>query len=379
MQSKLLIPIGLFVIIAISGLFYLSSVNKKTNPLDSTIFKNPNSVNNNKNDLEPSDLPLTSPIAQNLEIPWALAFLPDNGILFTERPGRVRLIDSKGNLQKDPIYIVPDVKTEGEGGLMGIAVDPDYNKNHFIYLCYTYDSQKTLNRVVRYIFNGKIFKIDKTIVDTIPGAIFHNGGRIKFGPDNFLYITAGDSLEPSLSQNKNSIAGKILRVDRDGQAAPGNPFSNLVYSLGHRNPQGIAWDDKNNLWETEHGQSATDELNFIKPGQNYGWPLIRGDETQNGLISPAAHSGKDTWAPSGMAYLNGSLYFAGLRGQSLYRAKINGEKATITEHFKNQFGRIREVVLGPDGNLYITTNNRDGRGTPQEGDDKIIKINPNKL
>lgn len=367
------------IVIAISALIFSATSNKKVKEVTPTSGEKSPQLNSAPQPINQTNVPLFSEIAQNLEIPWALDFLPDKRIIFTERPGKVRLIDISGNLQKDPIFIVPEVKAEGEGGLMGIAFDPNYNNNHFIYLYFTYDSQKTLNRVVRYIFDGKIFKVDKIIVDAIPGAIFHNGGRIKFGPDGYLYITTGDSLEPSLAQNKDSIAGKILRVDRDGNPAPGNPFSSTVYSLGHRNPQGLAWDEKGNLWETEHGQSATDELNKILPGQNYGWPTIRGDETQSNLISPVTHSGNSTWAPSGMAYLNGSLYFGGLRGQALFQAKIDGNKATIKEHFKGQFGRIREVVLGPDNMLYISTSNRDGRGQIQSGDDKIIRINPSKL
>lgn len=368
--TLLLIPLVAFLI-------YSSAKSQSNTKLTSSSEKTIPAQTTSKPQLP--DAERTTILASELEIPWALAFLPDGQILITERPGRLRLVNTKGVLQKEPIYIVGEVKADGEGGLLGVAIDPNYRSNHLIYLYYTYDSQKTLNRVVRYIFDGKIFKQDKVIVDAIPGAVFHNGGRLKFGPDGYLYITAGDSLDPSLAQNKNSLAGKILRVDTNGQPAPGNPFSNPIYSFGHRNPQGLAWDEKNNLWETEHGQSATDELNLIKPGQNYGWPTIRGDETQNNLISPVAHSSNSTWAPSGMAYLNGSLYFGGLRGKTLYQAVINGNEVTIKKHLEDQFGRIRDVVLGPDNLLYITTSNRDGRGTIQPGDDKIIKINPAKL
>lgn len=320
------------------------------------------------------DMPRLEIVAQNLEVPWALVFLPNRSILFTERPGRVRFIDSKGNLNPIPIVTIDDILQIGEGGLMGITIHPDFSENHFVYLYYTYanNNSQTLNRVARFKFENNSL-LDKTIiVDAIPGALFHNGGRIKFGPDGFLYITTGDSQNPSLSQDKNSLAGKILRVTENG---------NQVYSYGHRNPQGIAWDDKGNLWATEHGQSATDELNLIEMGKNYGWPTIRGEQTQAGMVSPKLQSGKATWAPAGLAYVKelNALFFAGLRGQTLYEVKLNQTPLNIKEHFKGEFGRIREVVLGPDNLLYITTSNRDGRGIPQNLDDKIIRVNPNKL
>lgn len=332
-------------------------------------------------DEELANIPLLSTVARNLEIPWAIAFLPNDQILVTERPGRVRLINKDGNLQDSPIAEIDAVKTIGEGGLHGIAVYPDFQSNHFIYLYYTYgeSGNQTLNRVSRFTFDGQSLTGEKIIVDGIPGAQFHDGGRIKFGPDNLLYITTGDALNPSQSQDINSLAGKILRVTEDGRSLPDNPFGNFVYSYGHRNPQGITWDSQNRLWETEHGQSATDELNLIEPRQNYGWPTIRGDQIQQGLVSPIKHSGSNTWAPAGAAYLNGSIFFAGLRGQALFEAKIENGSVTLIEHFKNQLGRLREVVVGPDNMLYITTSNRDGRGIPTNGDDQIIRVNPTKL
>ena len=194
-----------------------------------------------------------------------------------------------------------------------------------------------------------------------------------------MYITTGDAQNPSLSQNKNSLAGKLLRVTDEGKPAPNNPFNNLVYSYGHRNPQGITWDEDRRLWEVEHGQSATDEINLIEIGKNYGWPGIRGDQKKQGMENPILHSGSDTWAPSGAGYLDGSIFFAGLRGQTLYEGTINGKGVTLTGHLKGELGRIRDVVVGPDNMLYITTSNRDGRGIPDAEDDKIIRVNPNKL
>lgn len=269
---------------------------------------------------------------------------------------------------------------------MGIALHPDFQSNNYIYLYYTYEAQgnNTLNRVVRMTYSDRALKDEKIIVDRIPGASNHNGGRIKFGPDNFLYITTGDAQEPSLAQDRNSLAGKILRVTDDGKPASGNPFSNLMYSYGHRNTQGIAWDDNGSLWQTEHGRSAPtglDEVNLIEPGKNYGWPEIQGDEERSGMVTPIRNSGPSTtWAPGGNAIIEKSLFFSGLRGETLYEAMIQDSQISeFREHFKGEYGRLREVIAGPDGMLYITTSNLDGRGSPATGDDKILRINPSKL
>lgn len=321
-------------------------------------------------------------IAENLDTPWALAFLPDKSMLITERPGRVRLIDAQGNLQPTPVKTLENVQEIGEGGLLGIALHPNFPSNHYIYLYYTYsgDGGNTLNRVVRMTYKNNQLEDETIVVDQIPGASNHNGGRIKFGPDNYLYITTGDAQNPSQAQDTNSVAGKILRVSDEGKPALGNPFGNQVYSYGHRNSQGLAWDSQGQLWATEHGrsglQSGLDEINKIEAGKNYGWPVIQGDETREGMVTPYLQSGDITWAPSGAVFRGNSLFFAGLRGQTLYEAVFSGGEIELREHFKGEFGRIREVVLGPDNSLYITTSNRDGRGNPQSTDDRIIKVSP---
>lgn len=309
---------------------------------------------------------LESIIAENLEVPWGMVFISNNNLLVTERKGTIRLIQD-GKLLPDTVGKI-NVKQIGEGGLHGIAAHPNFSENNFIYLYYTYsgDGNNTLNRVSRYIYKDKTLADEKVIVDKIPGAIFHDGGRIKFGPDGYLYITTGDALNPSSAQDKNSLAGKILRVSSDDKVE--------IYSYGHRNPQGITWDDKGQLWEVEHGQSAQDEINKIEMGKNYGWPTIRGDETKEALINPILHSGSDTWAPGGAAFFEDSILYGGLRGNSLFEYVI--ETKELKTHFKGQFGRIRDVILGPDKMLYITTSNKDGRGNPDLTDDKIIKINP---
>ena len=254
-------------------------------------------------------------------------------------------------------------------------------KNHFIYVYYTYQGDENLaNRVVRFRQEDRTLLDKKLIIDNIPAASNHNGGRIKFGPDGFLYITTGDASVANLAQDRNSLAGKILRLKDDGTIPLNNPFPDSpVYSFGHRNPQGLAWDTQGRLWATEHGSSATDELNLIEPGNNYGWPIIRGDEEAPGLESPVIHSGRETWAPSGLAFLDGSLFFAGLRGQSLYQAVIENQTVILSRHLNKSFGRLRDVVIGQDNLLYLLTSNRDGRGVPIANDDQSIRINPEKL
>lgn len=329
----------------------------------------------------------TSTVAENLDTPWGIAILPDNSMLVTERPGRVRLVTRDGNLQFNPVLVMPQVKEVGESGLLGIAMHPNFLGNHYVYLYYSYGVQinrlrnDTINRVVRMTYTNNQLENAQVIVDRIPGSLNHNGGRIKFGPDGYLYITTGDAEDQSQAQDTNSLAGKILRVTDEGKIAPDNPFNNLVYSYGHRNPQGLAWDKWGNLWETEHGPTGVfpnccqDEINLIVKGGNYGWPESVGDTVQQGTEAPVAHSGRNTWAPAGVAYKDKSLFFGGLKGEALYEAVIdNGKVTEFKEHFKNRFGRIRDVVAGPDGALYITTSNQDGRGKPESGDDKIIRV-----
>lgn len=368
MSNRLSVFLFILGILFVLGVAYVGFAQKKAIQTPSV-----------KIDKTQKDATLLTTVAENLEIAWALVFLPDGRILFAERPGRVRIIDAKRILSSNPAAVINDVKHAGEGGLLGITIHPDFSANRFVYLYYTYSNinGNALNRVARFEFRSEKLQNQKIIVDNIPGASNHNGGRIKFGPDGFLYIATGDVQNPSLAQNTNSLAGKILRVTDDGKPAPGNPFNNTIYSYGHRNPQGLSWDENGNLWETEHGPITLDELNIIEEGKNYGWPVITGDQKQNGMETPILNSGLDTWAPSGTAFLNGSIFFAGLRGQALFEYDIKNKK--LTAHLKNKLGRIREVVVGPDNSLYITTNNRDGRGIPNSTDDKILRINPAKL
>jgi glucose/arabinose dehydrogenase len=318
-------------------------------------------------------------ISENLSIPWSIDFANDGRIFFSERTGTLQVID--GDVQKQ----ILDLNVGGgEGGMLGIALDPDFESNHYIYIYYTYNELlSTKNKLVRYVESNNSLSEDKILLDDIPGASYHDGGRIKFGPDDKLYITTGDAGDPNLSQRLDSVAGKILRINSDGTIPTDNPFPNsLVYSYGHRNPQGIDWDKSGVLIGTEHGQSAHDEINLIEPGKNYGWPDVIGDEIKDGMTNPLLHSGDDTWAPSGGSFYygditqwNGLFFAASLRGEHLLAIEFDSEYNVISYEklFLGEYGRLRDVVSGPDG-LYVLTSNQDGRGSPTENDDRILRI-----
>ncbi len=316
-------------------------------------------------------------VAQDMDIPWEIAFLPDGDLLITERSGSLL------RLGKDKTSITIDgVAHIGEGGLLGLALHPDFEQNNTLYLYLTSQVNGIItNRVERYILNGDRLDNRNVIIEGIPGAANHDGGRIEFGPDGYLYITTGDAGDPQSAQDIQSLAGKILRLTPEGAIPEDNPFQSPVYSYGHRNPQGITWDDQGRLWSTEHGRSGFgsgfDELNLIEPGKNYGWPVIQGDETREGMQTPVIHSGASTtWAPGDVAFARGTLYFSGLRGASLYAyAPAEQLPDSYMAYFEKEYGRLRAVRLGPDGHLYITTSNQDGRGRPFEGDDKLLRIN----
>lgn len=327
-------------------------------------------------------------IAENLYVPWAIDISNEGKLYFTERSGAVRIIED-GKLLPQPLirFSAPFV-SQGEGGLMGIALDPNYSQNHYIYVMHSYaEGNQVHNRVVRLIENNNKASIDRVLIDKIPGGRIHNGGRIKIGPDGKLYITTGDAGNSALAQNITSTAGKILRIELDGSIPEDNPNVNSpVYSFGHRNPQGLAWNSRNILYASEHGQTAHDEINIIQPGANYGWPLVQGNEDSKEVIvqKPLIHSEEETWAPSGIAFVEqgpwqGKLLVATLRGEQLITISLNGKGTKVTSvdsWLKNRYGRLREIIQGKDGSIYLTTSNRDGRGNPNIGDDRIIRIIP---
>ena len=335
---------------------------------------------------------------EDLEIPWSLVFLPNERALVSERPGTIRLIKN-GRLQKKA-YATLTVAHGGEGGLMGLALHPGFPEHPYIYAMYTYEKGGTLyNKVIRLTDQGDTGKFNKVIVDHIPGGRVHDGGRIAFGPDGMLYITTGENFNSKLAQDMNSLAGKILRVDPEGRVPDTNPFKKSpVYSLGNRNPQGIAWQPgTGRLFQSEHGPSgefgrfSNDEINIIVKGGNYGWPKVIGAPGIKPYIDPLI-VWKKTTPPSGMTFykgdllthLRGDLFVATLKSQALVRIRFDrkgGRPARIERWFasgqdEGKYGRLRDVVEGPDGALYFLTNNRDGRGDPRPGDDRIYRIVP---
>jgi glucose/arabinose dehydrogenase len=325
--------------------------------------------------------PRVTVVASGLEVPWALAFAPDGRLFVTERPGRIGVVEA-GRVR--PVATLP-VEARGEAGLMGLALDPRFGDNGRMYACYTTRKGDDLvNRVVALRFLDGRARQERALVDDLPAASIHDGCRLKFGPDGRLYITTGDAGRSRLAQRHDSLAGKVLRIEGDGSVPADNPFpGSPIWSLGHRNPQGIAWHRSGRLVAAEHGPSGFpgghDEINLILPGRNYGWPEVSGRGGDARFAEPVLESGRDTWAPSGIAFLGDDLYVAALRGRRLLRIAFTpdlGAVTRVTALLAGSHGRLRDVVAGPDGALYVTTSNRDGRGSPAPDDDRILRVAP---
>ena len=326
-------------------------------------------------------------VVSSLEVPWALSFAPDGRLFVAERPGRVRIFDLSAS-RSELALTLDDVFRQGEAGLLGLALAPDFATTRLVYLYYTAAvGTGAVNRIVRYREAGGRLAERAVILDGIPAATIHDGGRLRFGPDGLLYATAGDSASSSLAQDAASLAGKFLRVERDGSTPRGNPFGSPVFSWGHRNPQGFDWNPATSeIWATEHGNSGNDEINVVRRGVNYGWPTIEGAQAFPNMEPPVTFF-NPAIAPSGAAFYQGARFpqfvgnfFAGtLRGTHLLRLIVDAPARRIVRQERlldGTFGRLRDVLVGPDGFIYISTNNRDGRGSPAAEDDRVIRLSP---
>jgi aldose sugar dehydrogenase len=337
-------------------------------------------------------------VVAGLQVPWSIVWAPDGRMLFTERPGRVRVVVN-GQLRPQPLFIISDVETSGESGLMSLALHPQFPTNHFIYLAYAYKGESQLVRVVRYRETETGLTDRKVIIESIPAAQYHAGCRLGFGPDGRLYITTGDATERTLAQKLDSLAGKTLRLNDDGTVPSDNPFVGQqnarpeIWSYGHRNAQGMSWQPGTDLmFQTEHGPSGFDgpgggdEVNIVERGKNYGWPLIHHQDTRAGLESPLLEYTPAVAPASGVFYrgsafpqFRGNFFFGCLKGERIIRVILDGRRVVSQEPLlQEKYGRIRDVAEGPDGAIYFSTSNQDGRGKPARDDDRIIRLVPVK-
>lgn len=310
--------------------------------------------------------------ANNLFIPWTIN-KSGNNFFLSQRDGTVIKIDGDfGIVDVQHVDVSEEVLHEGEGGFLGFTLTPDFETSYKAIAYHTYQKDgETLNRIISLKLNEDTWTEEEVLLDQIPGGEINNGGRIQVGPDGMLYATTGDTGHAEHAQDLDSLAGKILRIELNGDIPEDNPFEDsYVFSYGHRNPQGFAWDSEGNFYSSEHGEDGHDEINLIEAGKNYGWPEIQGDEEAENMVQPVLHSGEDTWAPSGMAYNEGQLYIASLAGAKIFTYDIaNGE----TSDFFDEVGRLRDVLI-EDNSLFTITNNHDERGNPEQKDDRLINL-----
>ncbi|MCB9802352.1 MAG: PQQ-dependent sugar dehydrogenase [Pseudomonadales bacterium] len=333
-------------------------------------------------------------VAKNLTVPWSVVFIPDETetILVAERPGSIRAI--RGGSVSEPLITLP-VTSESESGLMGMTIDPDFTQNSMLYACYTYqDGENLRNRIVSLRYSAESLTIERTLLENAPAAMYHSGCELGFGPDGMLYASFGDAREKTLAQDTTSLAGKIIRITADGSIPSDNPDSTSpVWSYGHRNPQGFDWTSLGQMYSVEHGPSGNDgplggdELNHIVKGENYGWPVVSHTSSQNGMRDPLLVF-TPAVAPASLIIYTGDVYaelkdevlFANLKGSQIIKATLELDNPdSVVEHatlLTPAVGRLREIVQGPDGFIYVTTSNTDGRGEASSSDDMLLKLLP---
>ncbi|WP_049320393.1 PQQ-dependent sugar dehydrogenase [Mammaliicoccus sciuri] len=314
-------------------------------------------------------------VAQVLDTPWSIA--KSNDVFYlSERPGKIIKIDGNKKTEQQ-VDLDKEVSTAAEAGLLGFVLAPDFKDSKEAYAYYTYEDNNQFNRIVKLKLENDTWKEDEVLIDKIPSGQYHHGGRLKIGPDDKLYATTGDASDEQNAQDKDTLGGKILRINLDGSKPKDNPISNsYVYSYGHRNPQGIVWTPDGQMYASEHGNQANDEINEIKEGQNYGWPVIEGNEENDNMETPIFTSGSDdTWAPSGIAFKDGIIYSAALRGEGIMKFDVEKDEM---KKVATKYGRIRDVYIVND-DLYFVSNNTDGRGNPSQNDDKMYKVSLSQL
>lgn len=322
--------------------------------------------------VQAANVQVSRTIATGLHSPWALTFLPNGDALVSERDsGLIKRVTPQGKVTS--VGEVKGVVHVNEGGLLGIAAVPSSNATAI----YAYETTRSDNRVVRIAWDGSRLGKQTPILTGIPKSDHHNGGRILPGPGNTLFVATGDAAQPANAQRLRSLAGKILRIDLQGRPAAGNPFPNSpVYSYGHRNVQGLAFDSQGRLWASEFGEKTADELNLIRPGGNYGWPEVEGRSNSKKYVNPFAQWRPTSLAsPSGIAIAGGDAFVASLRGEVLWDVPLTGPHAGKPIALElGKLGRLRTVDRAPDGSLWLVTNNTDGRGSPRSGDDRILRL-----
>jgi glucose/arabinose dehydrogenase len=311
-------------------------------------------------------------VVDGLAVPWGIVFLPDGTALVGERDtGRLLRVSNGSADVVGTLDVRSRLDEGGETGLLGLALHPDFANNR---LLYAYLSTDDDNRVVRMAYDGSLGNADP-ILTGIGTSTHHNGGGLVFGPDQMLYAATGDAEDSASAQDTGSVDGKVLRMTDTGGTPGDNPFGNLVWSYGHRNVEGLRFDDTGRLWASEFGDKGADELNLIRPGKNYGWPAVEGSDGKGGYADPLAEWPVDQCSPSGIAIAAGRAWLGALQGECVWSVVLDGPDAGKTEqHFAGEYGRLRSVVLAPDGSLWVTTSNRDGRADPRAGDDRILRV-----